>query len=247
MSAAVKGVTCPIKGVGTVKMFFKTNGRTEFINLCNVMYSPNLRRNLMAGPIFDEGKAFFIGKNGKIDVFCKEGRKLFTEYKENGLYYCYPSYPDKNRNNEIVDFSISSNDDLEVWHRKYCHVNPHYIFNTSYNDSVRELPNLKSKAVVREPCLLAKSKRRSFKPIGKMRSTKPLELLHLDVCGPLTSNSIQSHRYFLSITDDYSSNVTTFPMKRKTEVFSCFTKYQKGAERFTNSKIVNIRTDNGME
>ncbi|GBL92376.1 Retrovirus-related Pol polyprotein from transposon TNT 1-94 [Araneus ventricosus] len=36
-------------------------------------------------------------------------------------------------------------------------------------------------------------------------------------------------------------------MKGKTEVFSCFTRYQKRAERFTNSKIVNIRTDNGME
>ncbi|GBM16763.1 Copia protein [Araneus ventricosus] len=111
-----------------------------------------------------------------------------------------------------LDFIALDIDDLEVWHRKYCHVNPHYIVNTSNNDSVRELPNLKSKAIVCEPCRLAKSKRRSFKPI-----------------------------------DDYSRKVTTFPMKRKTEVFSCFTKYQKRAERFTNSKIVNIRTDNGME
>ncbi|GBM24294.1 Retrovirus-related Pol polyprotein from transposon TNT 1-94 [Araneus ventricosus] len=141
---------------------------------------------------------------------------------------------------------VSNKYDLEVWHRKYCYVNPHYIVNTSKNDSVRELPNLKSKAIVCEPCRLAKSKRRSFKPIGKIRSTKPLELLHLDVCGPLPSNSIQGHRYFLSITYD-SRKVTTFPMKRKTEVFSCFIKYQKRAERFTNSKIVNVRTDNGME
>ncbi|GBO30723.1 hypothetical protein AVEN_102160-1 [Araneus ventricosus] len=125
---------------------------------------------------------------------------------------------DKNRNNEIVGFSISSNDDLEVWHRKYCHVNPHCIVNTSNNDSVRELPNLKSKAIVCEPCRLAKSKRRSFKSIGKIRSTKPLELSHLDVCGPLPSNSIQGHCYFLSITDDYSRKVT-FPTKRRTEVY----------------------------
>ncbi|GBM93482.1 Copia protein [Araneus ventricosus] len=36
-------------------------------------------------------------------------------------------------------------------------------------------------------------------------------------------------------------------MKHKTEIFSSFTKYKKRAERFRNSDIVNIRTDNGME
>lgn len=38
-----------------------------------------------------------------------------------------------------------------------------------------------------------------------------------------------------------------FPMKHKSEVFDCFTKFQLRAERFLNTKIVNIRTDNGME
>ncbi|GBO46055.1 Retrovirus-related Pol polyprotein from transposon TNT 1-94 [Araneus ventricosus] len=146
-----------------------------------------------------------------------------------------------------MEFSVSSINDLEVWHREYCHVNPHYRVNTSNNDSVRELPHLKGKAIRCEPCRLVKSKRHSFKPIGKIRSTKPLELLHLDVCGPLPSNSIQGNRYFLSITDDYSRNVTTFPMKRETEVFSCSTIYQKRAETSWNSKIVNIRTYNGMK
>ncbi|GBN99161.1 hypothetical protein AVEN_241016-1 [Araneus ventricosus] len=44
----------------------------------------------------------------------------------------------------------------------------------------------------------------SFKPISKIKSTKPLQLLHMDVCGPLSSQSQGGHRYFLSITADYS-------------------------------------------
>ncbi|GBN64158.1 Retrovirus-related Pol polyprotein from transposon TNT 1-94 [Araneus ventricosus] len=98
-----------------------------------------------------------------------------------------------------------------------------------------------------EVCKLAKTKRKSFKPIGKIKSTKPLQLLHMDVCGPLPSQSLRGHRYFLSITDDYSRKVIVYPMKNKSEVFDCFTKFQKRAERYLNSKIINIRTDRGME
>ncbi|GBN94932.1 Retrovirus-related Pol polyprotein from transposon TNT 1-94 [Araneus ventricosus] len=69
----------------------------------------------------------------------------------------------------------------------------------------------------------------------------------MDVCGPLPSQSLRGHRYFLSITDDYSRKVIVYPMKNKSEVFDCFTKFQKRAERYLNSKIINIRTDRGME
>ncbi|GFX93744.1 copia protein [Trichonephila clavipes] len=46
---------------------------------------------------------------------------------------------------------------------------------------------------------------------------------------------------------DYSRKVTVFPIKRKSDVFNCFTRYQKWAERFLNNKVVNVRIDNGLE
>ncbi|GFV96527.1 copia protein [Trichonephila clavipes] len=59
--------------------------------------------------------------------------------------------------------------------------------------------------------------------------------------------SHDSSNYFLSITDDYSRKVTVIPIKRKSDVFNCFTGYQKRAERFLNNKVVNVRIDNGLE
>ncbi|GBN08374.1 Retrovirus-related Pol polyprotein from transposon TNT 1-94 [Araneus ventricosus] len=244
MSVAIDGVNCKIEGIGTVKLLFKKG--EEIVNLKNVMYSPKLRRNLMAGPLFDKGGASFIGGKGKIDVFSNDGRKLFSARKENGLYYVYPSYPQKRRSNPIA-LNASNKNNLEDWHRKFCHINPRYIINTSKNESVKGLPIFKNEQLNCEVCKLAKSKRKSFKPIGKIKSTKPLQLLHMDVCGPLPSQSLRGHRYFLSITDDYSRKVIVYPMKNKSEVFDCFTKFQKRAERYLNSKIINIRTDRGME
>ncbi|GBM86531.1 Copia protein [Araneus ventricosus] len=210
------------------------------------MYSPKLRRSLMAGPLFDEDGASFIGGKGKIDVFSNDGRKLFSARKENGLYYVYPSYPQQRRSNPIA-LNASNKNNLEDWHRKFCHINPRYIINTSKNESVKGLPIFKNEQLNCEVCKLAKTKRKSFKPIGKIKSTKPLQLLYMDVCGLLPSQSLRCHRYFLSITDDYSRKVIVYPMKNKSEVFDCFTKFQKRAERYLNTKIINIRTDRGME
>ncbi|GFT07270.1 retrovirus-related Pol polyprotein from transposon TNT 1-94 [Trichonephila clavipes] len=68
----------------------------------------------------------------------------------------------------------------------------------------------------------------------------------MDVCSIPTASHDGSN-YFLSITDDYSRKVTAFLIKRKSDIFNCFTRYQKRAERFLNNKVVNVRIDNGLE
>ncbi|GFY00927.1 retrovirus-related Pol polyprotein from transposon TNT 1-94 [Trichonephila clavipes] len=60
-----------------------------------------------------------------------------------------------------------------------------FIVATSKNKSVHGLPELSRLTENRIPCKLAKSRRASFKPIGKIRSKRALELLHMDLCGPL--------------------------------------------------------------
>lgn len=250
MSVAIDGITCPVEGIGIVKLVFE-NRKTDSkhtLNLRNVMYSPKLRRNLMAGPVVDSAGGSFVGKGGKIDVFSEKGSKIFSARKENGLYYCYPKYPNTSKNEtKDVGFTTSSTEDLEIWHRRFCHINQKYILNSFNNNSIRGVSEFKNRDFSCESCKIAKAKRKSFKPISKIRSTEPLQLLHMDVCGPLPTRSLEGHRYFLTITDDFSRKVTIFPLKSKSDVFDCFTRYQRRAERFKNSKIINVRTDNGLE
>ncbi|GBL59411.1 Copia protein [Araneus ventricosus] len=148
---------------------------------------------------------------------------------------------------KIQNFSTFNVNNLRTWHNRMCHINERYIIQTSKNKCVKGLPELKHSDFKCEPCKLAKSRCKSFKPIGKIRSSKPLELLHMDLCGPFPDVAIGGHRYFLSIIDDFSRKVTTYPIKEKTEVFKHFSNYQKRAERFLNSKVINVRTDNGLE
>ncbi|GFT18661.1 retrovirus-related Pol polyprotein from transposon TNT 1-94 [Trichonephila clavipes] len=136
----------------------------------------------------------------------------------------------------------------EIWHQRFCHVNNDYLVKTSKNDSVKGLPRLNDNGKTHcIPCKLAKSKRVSFKKTGAVRSKRPLELLHMDLCGPMPTESQGGNKYFLSIIDDYSRKVTVFPIRNKSDVFHTFIRFQKRAERFLSKKVIAVRTDGGLE
>ncbi|GFU39193.1 retrovirus-related Pol polyprotein from transposon TNT 1-94 [Trichonephila clavipes] len=127
----------------------------------------------------------------------------------------------------------TKNGSIEIWHQRFCHVNNDYLVKTSKNDSVKGLPRLNDNGKTHcIPCKLAKSKRVSFKKTGAVRSKRPLELLHMDLCGPMPTESQGGNKYFLSIIDDYSRKVTVFPIQNKSDVFHTFIRFQKRAERF---------------
>ncbi|GFS59971.1 retrovirus-related Pol polyprotein from transposon TNT 1-94 [Trichonephila clavipes] len=142
----------------------------------------------------------------------------------------------------------TKNGSIEIWHQRFCHVNNDYLVKTSKNDSVKGLPRLTDNGKTHcIPCKLAKSKRVSFKKTGAVRSKRPLELLHMDLCGPMPTESQGGNKYFLSIIDDYSRKVTVFPIRNKSDVFHTFIRFQKRAERFLSRKVIAVRTDGGLE
>ena len=53
---------------------------------------------------------------------------------------------------------------------------------------------------------------------SRNRSSRPLQLVHSDVCGPMNMNSIGGSKYVLSFTDDYTKYVTVYFLKNKSEV-----------------------------
>ncbi|GFV58697.1 retrovirus-related Pol polyprotein from transposon TNT 1-94 [Trichonephila clavipes] len=124
----------------------------------------------------------------------------------------------------------------------------HFVGTKVKNDSVKGLPRLTDNGTTHcIPCKLAKSKRVSFKKTGAVRSKRPLELLHMDLCGPMPTERQGGNKYFLSIIDDYSRKVTVFPIRNKSDVFHTFIRFQKRAERFLSKKVIAVRTDGGLE
>jgi len=77
------------------------------------------------------------------------------------------------------------------------------------------------------------------------QSEKILDLLHLDICGPI--ESVGDSRYILLIVDDYSGMYFTYFLKNKSETFSIFQEFNEKCKNILNKRIKCIRTDNGTE
>lgn len=250
MALAVGEKESPVEGSGTIHFF--VNGRKGKINeirLTNVLYNPNLRRNLLSGARLEKMGANFVGNKGKVLIYDKDWNKLIVAVRKNGLYFVKPvKYLTKTEVLVESAHQVSEKPNLcELWHFRFCHINNDYIVRTGKNKSVQGLPVLKDEFSDCIPCKLAKSRRVSFKPIGQIRSKRPLELLHLDVCGPLPVLSQGGNRYFLTIIDDFSRKVHAFPIRHKSDVFETYLRFHHRAERFLNRKVVTIRTDGGLE
>jgi transposase InsO family protein len=77
---------------------------------------------------------------------------------------------------------------------------------------------------------------------SKFSTTRPLELIHTDICGPITSDSF-SEEYFITFIDDYSRKCWVYFLKKKSEAFETFKKFKVVIEKTTGKNIRSMRLD----
>ena len=88
-----------------------------------------------------------------------------------------------------------------------------------------------------EPCLMGKMTKSPFS--GTMeRATDLLEIIHNDVCGPMSVEAHGGYRYFLTFTDDLSRDRCIYIMKHKSETFEEFKEFQSEVENHCNKKMM---------
>nr|GFA58824.1 retrovirus-related Pol polyprotein from transposon TNT 1-94 [Tanacetum cinerariifolium] len=105
-----------------------------------------------------------------------------------------------------------------LWHRRLSHLNFDYINLLSKKDIVIGLPKLKYvKDQLRSSCELSKAQRSSFKSKVVPSSKERLNLLHMNLCGPMRVASINGKKYILVIVDDYSRYTWTLFLCSKDE------------------------------
>ena len=100
---------------------------------------------------------------------------------------------------------FSVNDEQWVWHRRLGHVSMRRISQINKLNLVRGLPNQKfSSYALYEACQKGKFAKPPFKAKNVISTSRPLELLHIDLFGPVKTASISDKKYGLVVVDDYS-------------------------------------------
>jgi hypothetical protein len=70
-----------------------------------------------------------------------------------------------------------------------------------------------------DPFVIAKHPRAPF-PTSEAESSRQLELLHMDLCGPMKVVSLEGNRYIATFLDDYSKLSVVRPLEYKSDVIS---------------------------
>ena len=63
------------------------------------------------------------------------------------------------------------------------------------------------------------------------RATDLLEIIHTNVCDPMSADARGKHRYFLIFTDDLSRYEYIYLMKHKSETFEKFKEFQSEVKK----------------
>ncbi|GKE23523.1 retrovirus-related pol polyprotein from transposon TNT 1-94, partial [Tanacetum coccineum] len=135
-----------------------------------------------------------------------------------------------------------------LWHRRLSHLNFNYINLLSKKDVVIGLPKLKYvKNQLCSSCEVSKAKRISFKTKTVPSLKGRLNLLHMDLCGPMRVASINGKKYILVIVDDYSRYTWTLFLRSKDETPEVLKDFLTMIQRNLQAPVIFVRTDRGTE
>ncbi|KAL0549870.1 hypothetical protein IC582_014360 [Cucumis melo] len=227
-----------VKGQGDILV--KTKKGTKRVT--NVFYVPGLKHNLLSiGQLLQRGLK--VSFEGDICAIKDQAGVLIAKVKmtANKMFPLNFTY------GQISCFSSILKDPSWLWHFRYGHLNFKSLSYLCKNHMVRGIQNINHETNICEVCILAKHHRDSF-PTGKAwRASKPLELIHTDLCGPMRTTTNGGNRYFITFIDDFSRKLWIYFLKEKSEALVCFKSFKAFTENQSGYKIKTLRSDRGGE
>lgn len=151
-------------------------------------------------------------------------------------------------NSEVAECLLSKCDEkTRLWHAQLGHVNLKALHLMSKEKMVLGMPEIKSQSEVCQGCLMSKHVRSSFPGQAMYTAKEGLEIVHGDLCGPITPATKAGNKYFLLLVDDYTRVMWVDFLKSKDETLEAFKNFRAKIEKGTDRKIKTLRTDRGGE
>src|SRR5215813_10603297 len=225
--------------------------RLEFLNKCylnlnNVLYIPSFRRNLISiSKLLDDG--YSISFNNNLVIISRNGLTISIGNSENNLYVLRPLTHSTLLNTEMFKVEKPktkrqkiSQDDTYLWHLRLGHISLDRIDRLIKDGALSQL-KLGTLPVCKS-CLEGKMTKRPFTGKG-LKANQPLELIHLDVCGPMNIRARGGYEYFIIFIDDYSRYGYVYLMQHKSDTFEKFKEYRAEIENQFRKIIKTLRSD----
>ncbi|XP_068323079.1 uncharacterized protein [Pyrus communis] len=215
--------------------------------LKNVMLVDGLKANLISiSQICDDDDAEVLFNKLKCSVKVAKEVDSFEGKRSKDNCYCV------NANElHVSDICNKATDDiLDLWHKRLGHMNCKDLIKLSKKEYVRGLPMLTGELGICGECQVGKQTKSAHKSTNYISTSRPLELMHMDLVGPVQTESIGGKKYILVLVDDFSRFTWVAFLREKSDAFTAFfgllNKIQNDRVN-SNDRVVKLRTDHGTE
>ena len=214
----------------------------------NVSLVEGLKHNLLSvSQLCDRGHQVWFS-DGACVVSNKRSNNVVLHGKRKGNVYI-ADFSSPNADQVTCLFSKASTDENWLWHKKLSHLNFKSMNELVKKDLVRGLPKMEFfKDGLCDACQAGKQRKSSFKTKSISSIDRPLQLLHMDLFGPVNIMSISKKKYCLVIVDDFSRFSWTYFLHSKDEASEIIINHIKIVNNVNTAfKVTRIRSDNGTE
>ena len=211
------GHKATIIGSGSVVLTTKnTSEKVVELTLHTVLCVPALSHNLISATQLQREHGIECPQGDNITLISVFGDKR-SQIKlcvENGL----PTLHSTHRTEGA--FFTTTPVDLHTWHRRLGHVNEEMIRKLSSTVTGMHLGQERGHSCENcEVCVAAKMHKSPFEGSTR-RATKPLELVHTDIAGPMrVPSAFNGHHYVINFVDDFSRHIKVYTIKHKSDAF----------------------------
>ena len=234
-------------GMGTVVIDPVIEGQgVRSVELTRVLHVPQLRSNLLSCLYLTRccslqiliDSSFMHFMRNKITLFRARINPSNTAFVEGTTLPATQSA-----------YAISTRPlDLQLWHERLCHHNTADI--TKLISGGLATGMIISSAAKRdpicEPCLSGKMHSAPFPTTGH-RANRPLDLVHSDLCGPISTSTPEGFRYWVVFIDDHTRYRVVIMLRRKSDAFGAFQQFKSLAENQLGASIKALHDDKGGE
>ncbi|KAI4370868.1 hypothetical protein MLD38_019168 [Melastoma candidum] len=233
------GSVVAIEGRGTI-IFKCKNG--EHRPLFGVYYIPKLTANIISLGQLDEDDHGVRIKKGILQIWDQRSRLLvMVKRSASRLYFLDIDFA------QPVCLAARCTEVAWQWHARFGHLGFQSLRALSKGGMVRGLPPIDHVEQICDSCLAGKQRRRPFPMSSKYRASHLLELVHADLCGPITPETPGGKRSFLLVVDDKSRYMWVVLLASKDQAASAIIQLQARIEAEAGKKMGTLRTDRGGE
>ncbi|KAI3786627.1 hypothetical protein L1987_40450 [Smallanthus sonchifolius] len=194
--------------------------------------------------LFDDKHCYILKK----EFMIPEDMVVMSAPRVNDLYILDMSQASSSVSTASCFVSKATEKDSILWHKRMGHLSLRKMNHLVHKNLVEGV-TVKSFHLpdVCVSCKKGKQTKKSHKHKSQHSITIPLELLHMDLFGPINRKSIAGDLYCLVVTDEYSRYSWVMFLKEKSETFEYVEILITKLESLYKLKVRRIRSDNGTE